>query len=399
MSQGESGSSGSPHPPTTSATGQSAPAPAPAPASVSAPPPSRQQQQQPAAQRLRRTGEAVLQSPTTSVKALLADTSAAPPPAPAPAPSGTGSSSSRDPLNDNDDDTTKSYSEAVKEGTPNEGDASAGGGGDGVGQATATTTSSRTATSSSSDDKEQGKAPPSSSQSHPTPPTTFVNTDDPSHRPTFQHTLHDLRQFLMPFLKLLPFQSLQGYIKVLIGPFVRFIVRVVAKILHRWNFGLASNLAYDIHLLLWKVSERDRGGEDMAERRGVQLGMSGACLARTPLTNLDFAAARTPSPCFLPPSIACLLPSDCDHHIRPSRHPVDHQPLLQRDPTERCLQGPPDRSCPLCLRTPSQPGEEGVLRGCSVGCRSSKHHRLLVVLVLVGAVLAGSGARHRSKDK
>ena len=71
--------------------------------------------------------------------------------------------------------------------------------------------------------------------------------------PTFQQTLQDLRTLLMPFLKLLPFQSLQVYLKRFIAPLVRFIVRVVAKILHKWNFGLATNLAYDLHLLLWKV--------------------------------------------------------------------------------------------------------------------------------------------------
>lgn len=72
-------------------------------------------------------------------------------------------------------------------------------------------------------------------------------------RPTFQQTLADLRQFLMHFLKVLPFKGLQHYIKLAIGPVVRFVVRILAKILHRGQFGLASNVAYDIHLLLWKV--------------------------------------------------------------------------------------------------------------------------------------------------
>lgn len=73
-------------------------------------------------------------------------------------------------------------------------------------------------------------------------------------RPTFQQTLQDLRQFLFHFLKILPFKGLQKYLKKIIGPVVRLFVRGVAKILHRGQFGLASNLAFDIHLLLWKVS-------------------------------------------------------------------------------------------------------------------------------------------------
>ena len=70
--------------------------------------------------------------------------------------------------------------------------------------------------------------------------------------PTFQQTLADLRAFLLPFLKLLPFQSLQAHLKTLIGPLVRFCVRVTAKLLHRSGFGLASNIAFDTHILFWR---------------------------------------------------------------------------------------------------------------------------------------------------
>ena len=85
----------------------------------------------------------------------------------------------------------------------------------------------------------------------------LVNPDGSAHEsPTFQQTLQDLRAFLAPFLKLLPFQSFQTYLKRFIGPFVRSIVTLVAKILYKWQFGLASNLAYDLHLLLWKVRRR-----------------------------------------------------------------------------------------------------------------------------------------------
>lgn len=73
-------------------------------------------------------------------------------------------------------------------------------------------------------------------------------------RPTFQQTLQDLRQFLLHFLRILPCKGFQSYLKKIIGPIVRLFVRGVATILHRGQYGLASNVAFDIHLLIWKVS-------------------------------------------------------------------------------------------------------------------------------------------------
>lgn len=210
-------------------------------------------------ERLRNTNtHPALQSPTSSVQALLADTNLAPP-------------SPRVSFNVPDEDThgkpssadstSKTYSEAVKEG---EGPSQGSTGGDDV-QPSNTRAKSRSGAASTDNTASQQTSTQSAIPSQPSSSTRPAFVQRESHRPTFQQTLADLRQFLMPFLKLLPFQSLQGYLKVFIGPFVRFIVRIVAQILHRWNFGLASNLAYDIHLLLWKVSRvrwaKRRGNE------------------------------------------------------------------------------------------------------------------------------------------
>lgn len=88
---------------------------------------------------------------------------------------------------------------------------------------------------------------------HPEPQPAKSRGTATAEKPTFQQTLADLRAFLMPFLKLLPFSaSLQAQLKRFIGPPIRVVVRCLAWLLHRFDFGLASNLAYDVHILLWK---------------------------------------------------------------------------------------------------------------------------------------------------
>lgn len=184
-------------------------------------------------------------SPTTSVKALLADTNAAPPPAAATPSSALAPSSSST--------TTATSFE----------------------QQQAALRKRQTATSSSSThDGEQASrrqlgdaadtlvqdvksnlpaAPLIDGRNKPGATSPNGSNNNNSARPTFQQTLQDLRTFLLHFLKALPFKGLQNYLKKIIGPIVRLFVRGVAKILHRGQFGLASNLAFDIQLLIWKV--------------------------------------------------------------------------------------------------------------------------------------------------
>lgn len=184
-----------------------------------------------------------MMSPTTSVKALLADTNAAPPPpaipSSAPAPSSSSSTT-----------TATSFE-----------------------QQQAALRKRQTATSSSALHDEQatrqlGKdadtllddvksnlpaAPRIDGRNKPGATSPNGSSNNNNARPTFQQTLQDLRTFLLHFLKALPFKGLQNYLKKIIGPIVRLFVRGVAKILHRGQFGLASNLAFDIQLLIWKV--------------------------------------------------------------------------------------------------------------------------------------------------
>ena len=154
---------------------------------------------------LRAAAADALKSPTTSVKQLLADTSAAPPVA-AVVPDGL---------------RHRNIEAATSNGPNSRGPAI------------------------STDD---GNAGSRQSVEKPATATAASNTKPP----TFQQTLADLRAFLLPFLKLLPFQSLQVHLKTLIGPLVRFCVRVTAKLLHRGGFGLASNIAFDTHILFWR---------------------------------------------------------------------------------------------------------------------------------------------------
>lgn len=175
-------------------------------------------------------------SPTTSVKALLADTNAAPPPPSSPSQASTsafeqqqaalrrrktaGSGSKKD--NEERDDRAATAAAGTRQ--LGKDDESLKDNGDSLPSAPLV----------------DGRVKPGASHAE-------------GARPTFQHTLQDLRQFLLHFLRALPFKGFQSYLKKLIGPIVRLFVRGVAKILHRGQFGLASNLAFDIQLLLWKV--------------------------------------------------------------------------------------------------------------------------------------------------
>lgn len=151
--------------------------------------------------------EDALKSPTTSVKQLLADTNAAPPPAAA--------ATVPDGLRHRNVENATSNGPSLR------------------GPAIST---------------DAGNAGSGHSVEKPATTSSASNTKPP----TFQQTLADLRAFLLPFLKLLPFQSLQVHLKTLIGPLVRFCVRVTAKLLHRGGFGLASNIAFDTHILFWR---------------------------------------------------------------------------------------------------------------------------------------------------
>ena len=192
------------------------------------------------------TTTTTMKSPTTSVAALLADTSAAPPPVTA-----TATATARPPRNvsfapTDTEDLQQQQQLRQRQRRAAEADAAAPSCNDDAQRPLLNTdpgTSTQRHTTAGSSASANASARPRSR-------TSFLSPDPSTgERPTFQQTLADLRGFLLPFLKLLPFQGLQAYIKKFIGPWVRFIVRVVAKILHRWNFGLASNIAYDIHLL------------------------------------------------------------------------------------------------------------------------------------------------------
>lgn len=164
-----------------------------------------------------------VKSPTTSVKALLADTNAAPPPAKTFSSSIPSSSSSSRPTFEEQQSSLRKR---------------------------------QTGASSVGDEGIDGSSHKPAEKT--TPPPAIDGSKKPGKstsdgRPTFQQTLQDLRDFLFHFLKVLPFKGLQNYIKKAIGPLVRFIVRGVAQVLHRGQYGLASNLAFDVHLLLWKV--------------------------------------------------------------------------------------------------------------------------------------------------
>lgn len=183
------------------------------------------------------SGTSAAMSPTTSVKALLADTNAAPPQSlPASSPSKASTS------------TFEQQQAALRR--------------------------RKTAGSSSKDTEEQAERSAGAvlgeddeslkEDGLSTPSAPLIDgrvkpgsSQTEAGRPTFQQTLQDLRQFLLHFLKVLPFKGLQAYLKKIIGPVVRLFVKGVAKILHRGQFGLASNLAFDIHLLLWKVSSHE----------------------------------------------------------------------------------------------------------------------------------------------
>lgn len=182
-------------------------------------------------------GESVAMSPTTSVKALLADTNAAPPPA-------SSSSSSQS------SSSTFEQQQAALRKRKNAGSTSKDDSEEQAGKAGALLLGR-----DSESLKEDGRTlPPAPLIDGNAKPGASSSNSGAAARPTFQQTLQDLRQFLLHFLRVLPFKGLQAYLKKIIGPVVRLFVRGVARILHRGQFGLASNLAFDIHLLLWKVS-------------------------------------------------------------------------------------------------------------------------------------------------
>lgn len=187
------------------------------------------------------SNEAVM-SPTTSVKALLADTNAAPPPSASSfgsSSTGTSFEQQQAALRRRKATTAGSSSSADEDGPSRQLGADA---------------------DSLAEDKASRRpvAPLIDGSNRP-------GASSPGNaRPTFQQTLQDLRQFLLHFLKALPFKGLQNYLKKIIGPIVRLFVRGVAKILHRGQFGLASNLAFDVQLLIWKVRTK------ASSSRGVQ---------------------------------------------------------------------------------------------------------------------------------
>jgi hypothetical protein len=178
----------------------------------------------------------VAMSPTTSVKALLADTGAAPP-----APSQATLSSNKPNFEDQQASlrrrnvaATQSESSSCTKGTA----------------AVGLELGNNDDTLLQDDMQSKPPAPLIDGRTKP-----GLSASVPDARPTFNQTLQDLRQFLLHFLKVLPFKGLQTMLKKIIGPIVRLIVKGVAHILHKHDFGLASNLAFDIHLLLWKVSQ------------------------------------------------------------------------------------------------------------------------------------------------
>lgn len=174
-----------------------------------------------------------MMSPTTSVKALLADTNAAPPPPATPSSTTTATSFEQQQAALRKRQTTTTTSSSK------DGEASRQLGTD------ADTLLEDVRNSQPSAPLIDGRNKPGSSSPN----------NAAAARPTFQQTLQDLRTFLLHFLKALPFKGLQNYLKKVIGPIVRLFVRGVARILHRGQFGLASNLAFDIQLLIWKVGE------------------------------------------------------------------------------------------------------------------------------------------------